>query len=369
MINIRVHLLIAIIITSVTLCSAQQKKTVRLAIVGLTHSHVHWILGNPTSETYEIVGIVETNKDLVERYAKIYKFNLNMVYDTMEEMIKDTAPQAVMAFGTVFEHLQVVETCAPKGIHVMVEKPLAVSLAHAKKMEKLAKKHQIHLITNYETTWYPTMQKTYELLHENAVGDLRKVVIRDGHKGPLRINLEKEFFDWLTNPLHNGAGALTDFGCYGANLMTWFMHGKKPVSVTAITQQLQKENNPLVDDDATIILTYENCNAILQPSWNWPIGRKDLELYGENGAIYADNDKLLRLRISEGYDGYKEEKFELKSFEKPFNNPFNFFAAVVNGEIKVNPQDLSSLENNMVVMEILDAASRSAKSKKTIKLN
>lgn len=146
------------------------------------------------------------------------------------------------------------------------------------------------------------------------------------------------------------------------------MEGKKPISVTAVTQQMQKENNPLVDDDATIILTYENSNAILQPSWNWPIGRKDLEIYGTLGAIYADNSTNLRVRKSEGYDRYKEEKLELKPLDQPYNDPFHYFSAIINNEISIQPSDLSSLENNMVVMEILDASKRSAKSKKTVVL-
>ena len=83
--------------------------------------------------------------------------------------------------------------------------------------------------------------------------------------------------------------------------MTWFMDAKKPISVTAITQQLQRENNTLVNDYATIILTYENCNAILQPSWNWTIDRKDVEIYGLDGMIYADNSHQAPIKISEGY--------------------------------------------------------------------
>ena len=363
----RISVVCLILLSALSTLKAQNKP-VKYAIVGLTHSHVHWILGNLKTETYEVVAIVEPNKALAERFSKQYKFPLAMVYDTIDEMIRAKSPQAVLAFGTVYEHLEVVEKCAPKGIHVMVEKPLAVSIAHAKKMESLAKKHNIHLITNYETTWYPTMQKTYELLQSNAIGTMRKVVIRDGHKGPAKINLDPEFLSWLTDPVQNGGGAITDFGCYGANLMTWFMDGKKPLTVTAVTQQLQKENNPKVDDDATIILTYENSNAVLQPSWNWTIGRKDLEIYGLDGVIYADNSHHLRIKKSEGYDGFKEEKFDLKTLEKPFNDPFNFFAAVINNEIKLKPYDLSSLENNMVVMEILDAVIRSAKSGKTVTL-
>lgn len=243
----RLLLMYAILLFSSHILSAQNKP-IKLGVIGLTHSHVHWILGSLKSDAYEIVGIVEPNRKLAERYAKQYKFSMDMVYPTMHELIKNKAPQAVTAFGTVYEHLEVVETCAPLGIHVMVEKPLAVSLAHAKKMEKLAKQHNIHLITNYETTWYPTMKKTYDLISQRTIGDLKKVIIRDGHKGPVNINLETEFLEWLIDPIQNGGGALMDFGCYGANLMTWVMHGQKPLSITATTQQLQKDNNPLVDE-------------------------------------------------------------------------------------------------------------------------
>ena len=72
--------------------------------------------------------------------------------------------------------------------------------------------------------------------------------------------------------------------------------------------------------------------------------------------------------MAEGYDGFKEEVFKLKDLDSPQNDPFAYFAAVIQKRIKPEPFDLSSLENNMVVMEILDAAVRSAKTGKTIQL-
>lgn len=363
------QLLILTLITLLNLSIYAQKESLKVGVVGLTHTHVHWILGRENIGDIEIVGIVEPNKDLAERYTKQHGYSMNIVYDTLEEMIAAKKPEAVTAFNTIYEHLQVVETCAPLGIHVMVEKPLAVSLEHAKKMEALAKKHNIHLLTNYETTWYPTNHKAYSLVKSGAIGDLRKVIVRDGHKGPKKIGVNIEFLEWLTDPVQNGGGAITDFGCYGVNLMTWLQDGEKPETVTAITQQQQSENNPKVDDDATIILTYKNSNAIIQASWNWPIGRKDMEVYGVNGVIYADNRNDLRVRISEGYDGFDEDVYKLEERPKPLNDPFSLFAAVINNDITLQPFALSSLENNMIVMEILDAAIQSAKTKKTIELN
>lgn len=345
-----------------------QQKPLRIGVVGLTHTHVHGILGRAKLGDIEIVGIVEPNRDLALRYSNEHGYSMSLVYNTMAEMFAACHPEAVCAFGSIYEHLGVVEFFAPKGIHVMVEKPLAVNLEHAKKMEALAKNYQIELLTNYETTWYPTNHHTRELLKNGTIGDARKIVVHDGHRGPKKLNIAAEFLNWLTDPIQNGGGAIIDFGCYGTNLSTWLMDGKKPNSVTAVTQQLQKENNPKVDDESIIILNYDHTNAIVEGSWNWPIGRKDLEVYGLTGAIFADNKYQLRTRMAKGYDGFKEDSFKLKDLEAPRNDPFAYLEAVIRKKIKPEPFDLSSLENNMVVMEILDAAVRSAKTGKTIQL-
>ncbi len=346
-----------------------QSEPIDIGVVGLSHGHVHWILGREDRGDIRIVGIVESNRELAERYSKQHGFPMDIVFNTIEEMITATQPKAVTAFGTIYDHLKVVEISAPLGIHVMVEKPLAVNLDHALKMEELANKHNIHLLTNYETTWYPSNHKAYELLKSGSIGEIRKVVIRDGHKGPKKIEVESEFLEWLIDPVQNGGGAIMDFGVYGANLMTWLHQGEKPNSVTAITQQLQEENNPKVDDDATIILTYDDSDALIQASWNWPIGRKDMEIYGLDGVLYADNRTHLRVRMAVGYDGYTEESFDLEERPAPLDDPFALFAAVIKNEITLDPYALSSLKNNMIVMEILEAAKESAKTKRTIKLD
>ncbi|WP_439488854.1 Gfo/Idh/MocA family protein [Algoriphagus sp.] len=352
---------------SLTLSFAQQKRT-KIGVAGLTHGHVGWILNAKDRADLEIVGIAEPNRELAKRLTAQHGISMDLVFDTMEEMLEKTHPEAVTAFGNIYDHLAVVEACAPRGIHVMVEKPLAVSLEHATKMKELAEQHRIHLITNYETTWYPSTFKAYEILQNGEVGDLRKVVVRDGHRGPKKIGVNDEFLEWLTDPTLNGGGAIIDFGCYGANLVTWLQSGKRPKSVTAVTQQLQPENNPKVDDEATIILNYEDSQAIIQASWNWPIGRKDMEIYGLTGAIYADNPTDLRVRKAEGYSDFEENEFRLEYENTPFEDPFTLFLAVIHDELTLEEYSLPSLDNNMIVVEILSAAVESAKTGKTVYL-
>ena len=276
--------------------------------------------------------------------------------------MKHQKPEAVAAFNSIYDHLSTVQQCAPKGIHVMVEKPLAVSVAHAKEMQALAQKNNIQLITNYETTWYGSNDRLYKLL--DSIGGIRKVVIHDGHQGPKEIGVSKEFFAWLTDPVKNGGGAVVDFGCYGANLMTWLMKGQRPTSVLAVTQQMKPDIYPNVDDEATIILTYPGAQAIIQASWNWPYGRKDMEVYGRTGAAFTDRNGI-RIRLAEKAP---EEVEKIPSRPRPYTDAFAYLAALLHGEIRPDSGDLSSLQNNMVVVEILDAAKRSAKEGRRIEL-
>lgn len=336
-----------------------------MGIAGITHSHVHGLLGRPDRGDVQIVGIVEPNKDLARRYSERYGYSMDIVFASMDEMISRTKPEMVAAFGSIYQHLEVVEACAPKGIHVMVEKPLAVSVEHAQKMKTLADKYKILLLTNYETTWYASNQKAYEMVNNKDLGELRKVVIHDGHEGPQEIGVNKEFLEWLTDPIQNGGGAVMDFGCYGANLLTWLTGGEKPESVLAITQQIKPDIYPKVDDEATILLKYPKMQGIIQASWNWPFSRKDMEVYGKTGYVIADNGTDIRVRLK---DDKTERKESLKRLESPYNDPFSLFAALVRKEIELPKYDLSSLENNMIVVEILEAAKKSAETGKAVEL-
>ncbi|CAH0997105.1 hypothetical protein EMA8858_03242 [Emticicia aquatica] len=338
-----------------------------MGIAGMTHDHVRQILNNINRAGLEIVGFAEPNKELALRLLKQYKLPESLWYRSLDEMLIKAKPEAVCDFRSIVEHLETVQKCAVKGVHVMVEKPLAVNLAHAIQMETLAKKYKIQLLTNYETTWYASNHQAYEMIHEqNTIGDIRKVVIHDGHRGPKEIGVSKEFFGWLTDPIKNGGGAIIDFGCYGADIMAWLMKGEKPTSVTAVTQTIKPETYPKVDDEATIIVTYPKAQGIFQASWNWPFDRKDMEIYGQTGYIYADKSMQMNIRKGDR-NAFPEEVITVKPLETPRNDPFSYFSAVVRGTIK-SENDLGSLKINMVAMTILDAAVKSSKTGKTIML-
>lgn len=346
--------------------TAQTVKPVRVAVVGLSHDHVHWILGRKDRGDIEVVGYADGNAALRDKFSKQYKVDPKLFYASMEEMISKTKPEAVLVFTSIFDHLKVVEYCAPKGIHVMVEKPLAVSLDHAEKMLALAKQYKIQLLTNYETTWYGSNEMAYNIaVKDRSIGDIRKIVFYTGHPGPREIGCSEEFLAWLTDPVLNGAGALNDFGCYGADLATWLLKGEKPVSVSAVTQTIKPEVYPKVDDEATIVISYPKTQVVIQASWNWPYNRKEMELYGKTGYVFCKDGSRMVYRENE-----KVSPIDMTATPLPAerNDPFAYFAGVLRGTIKPAPWDLSSAETNEMVVKILDAAKRSASSGRAVSI-
>ncbi|MGZ8919870.1 MAG: Gfo/Idh/MocA family protein [Limisphaerales bacterium] len=344
--------------------TAEPKAPVKFAIVGLSHDHARGFLpGVRNRDDVQLVGIVEQNQELAARYAKNFKLNTNLFHSSLEELIKKTNVQAVATFTSTFDHRRVVEECAAHGIDVMMEKPLAVNMEHALAMQAAATKGGIQVLVNYETTWYPANQAAYSIIHDqHAIGDIRKIVVHDGHRGPKEIGCSDDFLKWLTDPVLNGGGALMDFGCYGADLITWLMQGQRPSSVFAVTQQIKPDVYPNVDDEATIVLTYPKAQGIIQASWNWPFDRKDMEIYGQSGHLLVPRHDLIKLRSGAAPEAQKSPD----PLKGSLADPLAYLAAVVRREIK--PSGLSSLEVNMIVNEILDAARDSARTGRRIEL-
>jgi predicted dehydrogenase len=337
------------------------EQSLRVGIAGLSHDHVLGIMSQFKNGKVIIAGIAEADGQLVEKYKKKFQLPDSLFYPSVSTMLAHIKPDVVLAYNPISEHLSVVEACAPKSISVMVEKPLATTVLQASRIASLAKQYHIQVWTNYETTWYPSNQQVYEMIHqEQAIGEIRKMIVHSGHQGPKEIGCSPDFLNWLTDPVKNGGGAVMDFGCYGANLMTWLMDGKAPISVSAITKHIKPDIYPKVDDDATIVLEYASATGIIEASWNWPFGIKDLEVFGQKSYLHALNGNMLEKRDTSRY-------YQVPLKMPMYTDNLSYLAAALKGEIH-EEHDLSSLENNLIVVRILEAARLSAKEGKKIEL-
>jgi predicted dehydrogenase len=344
--------------------SAAPDPPLRLAIAGLVHGHVDGFLRAAKNRTdVQIVGAFDPDQALQRKYAQKYGLAESIFFTDLAAMLDRTKPEAVASFTSTFDHPAVVEACSSRRIHVMMEKPLAVSMEHARRIQSASERGGIQVIVNYETTWYASHGAMWKLLKEQAAaGEIRKMVAMDGHSGPKEIGVGPEFLAWLTDPVKNGAGALFDFGCYGANLMTWLMDNQRPRAVTAMTQTIKPGIYARVDDEATVLVEYPKAQGIIQASWNWPFNRKDFEVYGENGYAFAIGGNILRVRLP----GKQEEAHTPEPLPANERDSISYLTAIVRGGHK--PVGLSSLTNNLIVTEILEAAKESVRTGKRVKL-
>lgn len=341
---------------------AAARPPVRLAIYGLAHDHVRGFLPALAGrDDVTLVGIVETDQRLSAEIAERFHLERALFYPTLEALCQARQVDAVATFSSTLDHRRAVAECAARHLPVMMEKPLATDLASARAMRDAANSAGIPVVVNYETTWYPSVHAAAALVANGRLGELTKVVVRDGHSGPAPI-CSSYFMDWLGDPVRNGGGALMDFGCYGADLVTWLMRGARPESVFAVTQHFQPQVYPKVEDEATIVLTYPHAQAIIEASWNWPTGRKDMEIYGPRGALILPNRDTLRIHPADS----AETAAEAPPLAAPHADPVSYLVAVARGELK--PEGLSSLETNLIVMEILEAAKESARTGRRVDL-
>src|SRR5580692_6864915 len=328
---------------------AQQPPTpMTVAIVGLEHGHVEGFLSAlPQHSDVQLVGIADADPALFAKYQKKYSLAETLYFKSEANMIEKTHPQAVLVYTSIGEHRHAIEIAAQYGVSVMVEKPLTISLADALAIRETARHYKIHVLVNYETTWYANNKSAYDDVEQGRLGPIRRVVVHDGHEGPKEIGVPPEFLSWLTDPVQNGAGALYDFGCYGVDLMTWLMRDEAPLTVTAVVTHDKPEIYPRVDDDSTIVLTYPHAQAVIQASWNWPFSRKDMEVYGATG--YAITVAADHLRVRHEHDN-EERTVTAEPLTGSQRDSLSYLAAVLRGQITPKG-DLSALDTNVIVMQ------------------
>lgn len=352
-------------LTSLAAGSVAAQSRFRLAIAGLVHGHANGFLRAIASRPdIELVGIAEPDDSLHASYGKTFGLPPATFVRTTDELLQRD-PQAVAAFTSTYDHAEVVRRCAERRVAVMVEKPLAVSREHAQSIAEVAAKSGIPVVVNYETTWYRSHLTLWREIRDESAGfgPIRRMVAMDGHAGPKEIGVGPEFLRWLTDPVKNGAGALFDFGCYGANLMTWLMGNRKPEAVTARVQTFKPQIYSKVDDDATILLDYAGAQGVVQASWNWPYNRKDLEVYTERGYAHAIGGNEVRMLRPGAKAPVAEKLAEIPHDER---DPLSYLVAAATGKLTVT--GLSSLENNLIVTDILVAARESAKTGRTVRM-
>ena len=338
---------------AVDVAYSQNTGPLRIVVVGLVHGHSEGLLWNAKNrDDIDLVGVYEPNEALFDRLAGKYGIDASLRYDDLGAMLDETKPEAASVMTSLADHLFAVEACAQRGVHTLVEKPLAFSASDARKMKQLAHTHGVLVLTNYETSWYASLREAKRLVESGERAPIRRMVFRHGHSGPREIGCSDEFLEWLTDPAENGDGALTDFGCYGAAQAVWLMNGVRPTRVAASVNSLKPDMYPHVSDDATIVLEFGGATAVIQASWAWTHDNKETDIHTEGGSLHAGKWDDLWVREP----NQPMQQLAPQPMPADYQNEWTYLRKVVRNECEIDP--LSALELNVIVSEILDEAHR-----------
>jgi predicted dehydrogenase len=336
--------------------AAQEPAKYKIAVVGLVHSHVWGHLATMVEgKTATLVGVSEPNPELVAE-AKKAGVPDNLFFEDYRKMLAQVKPDIVWAFVENNRHLEIAKECAPRHINLIFEKPLASTYVQAKQIQALAQKYNVRIMTNYQMAWWPSNYVAKAAVHQGDIGTIYRLHGVVGHGGPGSEGARnKFFFDWLTDPVKNGAGALMDFGCYNALWSIWYLG--MPQSVYATALHLRPERFPKVEDAATLVLEYPNAVGIFEGSWDLPRSFQDLEIFGRPdgtkppGSLYMTHGGV-QMQL-----GREKRDLKVDPLPAPESEPVAYMVSRI--ESKKPIEGLTAIDINVKVIRIIDLAKES----------
>jgi myo-inositol 2-dehydrogenase / D-chiro-inositol 1-dehydrogenase len=266
-------------------------------------------------------------------------------------------------------HCQATLDAAGAGKHVVCEKPLCLSLREADAMIAACRKAGVQLLYAEELCFTPKYVRAKQLVDEGALGKVYLVKQSEKHSGP--------HADWFWDVRQSGGGVLLDMGCHGIEFARWVLGRPRARSVYAQCGTHVHDDRTRGDDNAIVIIEFENdALALLEESWTRPGGMDDrAEIYGSHGVTYADllHGSALETYSEVGY-GYAVEKapttrgWTFTMYEELWNYGFpqemEHFVDCVRG----NATPVVTGEDGRVVLEIILAAYASAGSGRKVAL-
>ena len=259
--------------------------TLRVGVLGLTHDHI-WGEAEALAKCEEtnIVAAADPNTPLTTRFAEQFGCP---TYASADALLESESLDAVYVFGSNREGAELAVEALKRGLHVVVEKPMAADLDGANRMVAAAKESGAQLIVNWPFSWWPQLQKALDLALSGEIGEVISVTYRSAHAGPAELGCSEYFCDWLYDAHRNGAGAMMDYCCYGSVLAAALMG--VPESVVGMRGG-QVKTHLSVEDSGMIAMKYAKGMATATASWT-QIGDMTsyyTGIYGTKGTLWVE---------------------------------------------------------------------------------
>ena len=246
-------------------------------IAGINFDHLH--MGDNLRVAFEhpdveIVGLCDEQPERMKQACEDFAIPADRVFTDYRECLEKTRPDIVLLCPATAEHGEWTEKVAPFGVHIIMEKPFAATLAEADQMQRAMEGTDKLLAINWPLAWYPPHRTAQRLIAAGEIGEVIEVHYYDGNRGPLwhladKVERTADVVErekptsWFYKKAAGG-GSLLDYLGYGTTLGTWYMDGRAPIEVTATVDQPQGLE---VDEHCIAVARYERGLSKFETRW------------------------------------------------------------------------------------------------------
>ncbi len=315
----------------------------------------------------DVVAVYARNMEKAKAFAE--KHHIPNWYDDLDNIIQNSGCEVVDICLPNFLHAKAVLKAASAGKHIIIEKPLSVTIEEADEMIDACKKANVKLMYAEELCFAPKYERVRQLVNEGAIGDVYMLKQAEKHSGP--------HSDWFYDINLAGGGVLMDMGCHAIAWFRWMLNNAKAISVYATMSTVLHKERTKAEDNSVVIIEFENgVTAVAENSWAKHGGMDDKsEVYGTGGVVYADlfmgNAAISYSKNGYGYAMEKADTtvgWSFTVFEEAFNQGYPHELKHFIECVQKDKKPVVTGEDGRAVLEIIYAAYASAAEGKKIML-
>ena len=343
----------------------------RVGAVGFHHGHIGEQLGFMLKRPdTALVGVFHPEPDRMNTVCDELGIAVELRHTDFEAFL-ESDPQIVVVCSPTTEHADWVERLAERGIHILIEKPFATTVADARRMVSAQARAGVTLVVNWPLAYYPVHRTARRLIAEGALGGIRELHYYDGNRGPQTwLDPARDLSEsdrWWFDP-EAGGGALHDYLGYGATLATWFLDGQLPLDVSATSFS---PPGLAVDTHTVVTARYDWGLATFQARWGTitnPWMEQGMPLTGfvivgtEAALISTDYAPSVRVHDPEHPSGYD---VPVEPWASDHTALAELLASLATAEPVTGP---ASLATSLAGQQIVEAAVQSAATARVVAL-
>ena len=341
---------------------------VRVGVVGCGiwgQMHIRAYLQHPSAD---LVGICDKDEGRATEAAR--KFAVSKSFSDINDLL-DEGVGAISVATPDTAHADIVIAAARRGVHILVEKPLATTVQECRDMIAAARRAGVYLMVDWHNRWNPPYYEAWKSIRNGELGDVTYIYYRLSDT----IYVPTKMLPWAGR-----SSVMLFLGSHALDTTCWLV-GSKPVRIHCQRKEgiLTSKGIPTADMYISMVDFESGATAVIENSWVLPQSSPSLidhkcEIIGSQGVIYIDPTHSAPIAK---YTAKTPEGFPQAEFPDMFITPeihgrqmgfsvepmYQFIECVRDGK-----PPLTSGEDGLLNTTLIIAAEESARTEKAVKI-